>query len=450
MLQLNLFTPYLLGDALALAASFFLPISAALKLLLTLAYFLFLLACHSLRVEFRSDPRLEWLFIPAFFSISYDLGFYPFILALPIGLLFILVALRHSRQPSWSSGINLFGTGVLLFFSHGLVFLMAGAIGGAFLLLAPSIRFPEKLKASWPYLIFLVLVVAYRVHAYHSIATQPTYHRLFTWKWGYDRLSFLMVFWMLDSWKGLVSPLIPLLLLPRYLGSRLHATDLAPFVPLAILLLAYGTLPSQVQEVSLIYVRFSPYFLPFFAFIFKSPSGNTRSESIPYIKRIFLLIPALSLFIVGIKMFQTFNFSEESKSFNSLLEKAMPNQRALSLIFDSGSRYIGTPMVYLHYPLWYQAEKGGFVDVNFASNPPCVVHFKKNRAPPAVLGFEFKPASFDWVKWEGWRYRYFFVRSLSPISDHFFDNSQCRVSLVQSSGPWSLYESGCNEGGKRQ
>lgn len=451
MLQLNLFTPYLLGDILALTLSVAMPVVWALKLVLTLAFFLFLLACRLLQDEFGSDQRLKWVFIPAFFSLSYDLGFYPFMLALPIGLFLVLLALRYSRQPSLANGIKLLGIGILLFFTHGLVFLMACAIGGTLLLVTPALRFREKTAAAWPYLMFGILMIAYRLHVHHSAMPQPGYHPLFTWEWSYDRLSFLRVFWVSDSRMALLSSVIPVLLvLPRYIGSRLHRNDPTPFIPLAVLLLAYGILPSQVQEVSLIYVRFSAYFLPFFAFIFRKPDNDFQPNKAPYPGWFFLLIPGLSLFIVGIKMFQTASFYRESLAFRPLLEKTAPNQRALSLIFDAGSRYIATPMVYLHYPLWYQVEKGGFVDVNFASNPPCVVHFKKDQAPSAVLGYEFIPGTFDWIKWQGWRYRYFFVRRFSPISSHFFDNPQCRVSLVQSSGPWSLYESSCNSPGKTE
>jgi hypothetical protein len=45
LVQVNYFTPYLMGSGLALLLSFVMPVAAALKLLLALSYYAFVAAC---------------------------------------------------------------------------------------------------------------------------------------------------------------------------------------------------------------------------------------------------------------------------------------------------------------------------------------------------------------------------------------------------------------------
>ena len=97
--------------------------------------------------------------------------------------------------------------------------------------------------------------------------------------------------------------------------------------------------------------------------------------------------------------------------------------------------------VYMHYPLWYQAEKHGLVDSNFALLLPQVVRFKSKFMTAARMDFDWYPDKFNWVKHQGYLYRYFFVRNSKPLPVSFFDNQQCKVNLVKSAGSWQLYES---------
>ena len=70
VLRINLFTPYLIGYALALPLSYVLSIADVLKLLLSLAFYGFVGAHVLLRRHFSADPRLDWLSIPGFFGFA--------------------------------------------------------------------------------------------------------------------------------------------------------------------------------------------------------------------------------------------------------------------------------------------------------------------------------------------------------------------------------------------
>ena len=89
-------------------------------------------------------------------------GFYTFLVALPFGLFFILLAHRYAERPTAVLGVALLLADVALFFTHGLVFLFANAIGGLFLLLAQR-RLARLLPAALPYAAAGLLCVLYAV-----------------------------------------------------------------------------------------------------------------------------------------------------------------------------------------------------------------------------------------------------------------------------------------------
>src|SRR3954462_506670 len=135
LVYVNYFTPYFAGYAPALLLSFVMPVLAALKLMFTVAYLGFVAACVALRRELGGDARLDWLFIPSFFGIVFMIGLYTFMIAAPLGVLFMVLALRHARNPTLRMGLFLLVADLALFFAHGLVFLFANMVGGLFLLL---------------------------------------------------------------------------------------------------------------------------------------------------------------------------------------------------------------------------------------------------------------------------------------------------------------------------
>src|SRR5262245_17337319 len=135
LLYVNYFTPYLLGYGLALALSFLMPVAAALKLALMLAYYLFVAACVMLRRRLDGDARLDWLFIPGFFGYAFVWGFYPFLIAVPIAVLFMVAAHRYAERPALASGALVLLAGLALFYAHGMAFLFANAVGVVFVLL---------------------------------------------------------------------------------------------------------------------------------------------------------------------------------------------------------------------------------------------------------------------------------------------------------------------------
>ena len=97
----------------------------------------------------------------------------------------------------------------------------------------------------------------------------------------------------------------------------------------------------------------------------------------------------------------------------------------------------------MHWAAWYQAERGGFVDFNFARYVPQIVRYRPDRMPLHFNQEDWaqKPAiGFDWDRDGAGRYRYIFVRNADLMPASFFPAGRCRPVLRKSSGNWSLFE----------
>ncbi|MGF6415236.1 hypothetical protein [Paraburkholderia sp. MM5482-R1] len=119
LVQLNLLTPYLVGYGLALPLTYLMPIGAALNCVLMLAYFAFVASCVGFRRYLGGDPRLDWLFVPGFFGFAFMWGFYTFLVATPLGILFMWLSHDYAKATSVRKGVWMLVAGTALFFCHG-------------------------------------------------------------------------------------------------------------------------------------------------------------------------------------------------------------------------------------------------------------------------------------------------------------------------------------------
>ncbi len=127
---LNWFTPYLGGYTLVRLAACVLPILQAIKLVVTLAVLAFPLSLHRLLRETGGDRWWSLLGYPMAFGFSFYWGFLNYLVALPVGMLFLVAALGFAREPTWRRGGAFAAIGVLLCLCHVLVFAVVGAAAG--------------------------------------------------------------------------------------------------------------------------------------------------------------------------------------------------------------------------------------------------------------------------------------------------------------------------------
>jgi hypothetical protein len=192
----------------------------------------------------------------------------------------------------------------------------------------------------------------------------------------------------------------------------------------------------------LLYQRFAVFLLPFYVLMFTAP----RSARSSLLSRLWL--PLLCWTFLAIHVERLLSFAKESADFEDVLAAVEPGQRALGLIFYGASPAAANLVAYFHFPLWYQAEKGGFVDFNFAGYLPQIVRYRSDRAP-AVFGGPVwtwqAPDDFEWGRNQAELYRYFFVRHIAPLPQGYFPTGRCEPVLLKSAGAWSIFENvNCN------
>ncbi|MBB5444773.1 MULTISPECIES: hypothetical protein [unclassified Paraburkholderia] len=452
LVQLNLLTPYLVGYGLALPLTYLMPIGAALNCVLMLAYFAFVASCVGFRRYLGGDPRLDWLFVPGFFGFAFMWGFYTFLVATPLGILFMWLSHDYAKATSVRKGVWMFVAGTALFFCHGLVFLLAMAVGVGFVLFKQK-TFVRKILALAPFVPLGVLCIAYM---YWSRATDPllgqTVPGVDVFKWGFDLqrvLSLPVYVWGMNKSAAVYLPLVALMFAAPWLWRNRINPDRSVIVPMLAVAFVWFVVPGTALKTAYLYHRFALFLLPAYALMFCAPqtsaSGARRASSGPSGGAL-IGVAVQALIIAGCWIFfadQTIRlhrFAVENAPLDALLSRTEPDQRALSLIFDRASPAYRSPVAYEHQSLWYQAEKRGFVDPNFATYVPQIARFRPGMMPMAPLTLEHDPAGFEWNKDNGRLYRYFFVRKEGPLPKDFFANSECDVTLVVHEGEWSLYE----------
>jgi hypothetical protein len=470
LVRINYFTPYLTGYGLSLALSYFMPVNAALKVVLTAAYYAFVISCVMLRRRFGGDERLDWLFIPGFFGFAFAWGFFPFLVATPIGLMFILMAHRYAVMPSVRGAIIVVTGGVITFFSHGMVFLFSCLIGFGFLAIRKK-TISRLAYESIPFVILGILAVVYAVTTRESdpLFSHSSYLPRISWGgWVSLRqrpIIFSLYVWTSeDFWasgdsiyRNLLFVFFGFLMFaaPWLLRNRINWQRPSSLVPLVVVGLICLVGPSEVTKTYFFFQRFAVFLLPAYGLAFckmNPPTSTTNNSGLQTVYRSKMTILALASMMLScwaffaVQTVRISRFSEESKPFERIMNLAEPGQRALLLIFDRNSHAFNTSTTYGNYPAWYQAERRGFVDVNFALFLPEIVRFRLDRFPAASPfsdpGWHDSLRKFDWESYNGKIYRYFFVRNSLPLPSNYFENRECQVNLVEKDAEWSLYERG--------
>ncbi len=432
----HILTPNLAGYTLLLLFKPVMGLVAAWKFATSVALVGFLLATAWLLAEFGADPRLALLGVLGIYGNPFELGLLSFLAAAPIGIIFLIFAIRYFRSPSIRRGMLLALLFLAVFFGHALV--AAYAAGFAAVYALTCTRSLKRLLLLW--LPMLAVVPAASLWWVASIADQPSAHHPTEWKLGWDRVPELftnITGWSNVGWHNdalaaffVVGAMVPLMVL---LGLR---RQLRFYVLLALSLIVAIFGPADVVGVGVLYKRQALCVLPFAALMLK-PIAETTTRRIR-LAVAWLLVVALS-WTVG-EAWRMTVFDRESRGFTALLPQMDHGQRMLFINFDSHSRAFAEPVL-LHHAVWYSALKGGIADPSFACNMVCLVLYRAQSLPPVrYADFEFHPESFEWKKDEGWQYRYFVVHSSDDKGQKLFAAAQSQVALRGRNGDWWLYE----------
>lgn len=438
-MRINLMTPYLVGYGLALPLALIMPAGAAIKAILTLAFAAFAGFGIAIRRTLGASAALDAYLFVSFFGFSYAWGLYTFLVAAPFGLAFIWLAIRYARQGGQRLALMLAALGVVLTLCHGLVCVLACAVGLALLAVTARDLKSATLRA-WPFVAPLLLCAAFVIaHGrFGARAAWPT----ITMGTAEARILLNMAGSFGDAggrWPLMAA--VVMAALPFVGGQRVAWRRRESLAIGGVVLAAVALSPLNVGWIGAIYTRFALFLMPAYAWLFTPNDARQTRMTAMVAPRLGGAAYAIVALIFAWHAYQTAQFSHQNRDFETVLAHAAPGQRALGLVIDQGGSAAANPYVFMHFPLWYQADKHGLTDFNFAAFPSQVARLTGPPSPVDADGaFEWTPTRFDWVRYDGERYRYFFVRSLQPISGRLFSGADCPPALIAAAGSWSLFE----------
>lgn len=426
------YRPYWFGYASIWLLGKIFGLVLAAKIVIAVAAIATVLGFACLRREVNAPAVLDWYFLAIPFGFAYHWGFLSFLVCVPLAPFFLVHYHRYIKGELAAWPIVLWV--VVLFFGHLLML--------AFLCLAASsmaLRRPLTAGVLLKRIAPLTLSIPMGV-AWIALTVQP--HNMenpIVWNLGWQRLAgfFPDIFSLERSWL-MVPVALVLLAIPIALGVRLK-WRLHQVMPVLFYVAFMMLVPTTVYDNFGTYERFQVFGLMFFVLLLADADlqpPRLLSDSDWLLRAVPGVIGLTLLLRVAM---QGYGFNQELQDFRYIMDRAEPRARAISLVGDRTSDFSPVP-VYVHFPLWYQAEKKGLVDFNFAYWPSMTVHYRNKARPAADVVMAWYPTTFDWQRHGAENYRYFFVRGDATFVIGVLGQHAERLDLVASRGLWHLFE----------
>jgi hypothetical protein len=395
---------YLLCDAL----SYFFDVELANRLLIVASA---MATPYALRSLLRALGRPEWLALfalPFTWNAHLILGFVNFLLAIPLALFGLGLAVRQRTAPTRVRGVVLALVAVGCFFSHVVPFALL-ALGSV--LVAPDRKPLAVLQRLVPLLPAGVCAVAWllgtpagraTVHAARGGASgpQPQYqpasvslHDMPNWLTdvlhGDDDLQLLAscgLLLALTVLTGAVASVHRAWLARRQPATAAGAWPLGvrlwPLAPLCLLF--YFVMPTGYDWIWPISQRF-----PLLAVLFLIPVLPAPPRKLAWLIGCALLVLTFVQVRCVARAFSAFA-NEEVGDFDEALRVIPAQKRVMGLIHARWSRNVKFAP-FMHYVAYYQARKGGAVMFTFADFPQSPFRFRQDNRPPRV------PPRWEWL-----------------------------------------------------
>lgn len=427
----NWFTPYLFGYLLTVALTPFMTVKAALTTVITAAVVGVPLATRFLIREVGGNKWWVFAVFPSVFGFAFDWGFFNFLVGIPLALVLMVLALRYARNPTRRFGVYLMAGFAGLFFVHILLFIYVALILGITILAKredwkPGVLSLLPVIALLPLVLFWLLVtrdteaLTHRAMIWELPNLTPRLVRLFSEVAG-DATSLWTLF------AGALA-----FALPWFLGAR-PSRQPTRWIPFATTLFVFLVVPHEFLGTAFLYSRFAVFAIPTWLYAMEP----TRDEVVASVR--LLLGPALAITCTFMTTLQFWSYEPEVVGLGDVIDRMPANARVLSVPLHRNSAYIRTP-VFLHTPVWYQAEKGGVVDFSFAINFPLLFRYRPEAEPRIPRMFVWNPGLLDWQEHGGPTYDYFLVREFSKEPSVFLASIGAPVTFIGRSGPWQLFK----------
>ena len=428
--EFNFFTPYLLGYSLARALAAVMGPFLAIKAVVTLAVLSLPLAAWRALRALDASPWPALLALPLAFGFSFYWGFLNYLIAIPLGLLFLAEVLYYRRRPTPARGALLAGAGIVLFFAHVLVWGVAGLL--ALTLLVPGPRTLAALaRRLAPLLAPVPLAGAWITLALRG---ESQVHLGTTWGPLLARLPELpgtLLGGARDPLAAgaLVAGSVVLLatgIRPRRGGGLGPALVVAAAVYLLFPVFGFG--------VAMLFQRFAIFLALLVLLTLRLPEAGRR-------RRIAIVaIVALVVGWMGVVTIRHRAFDRQARGIDPIIAALEPGRSLRMLIFDLRARGIAPEFpVFMHHPVWYQVQRGGFVSFSFAQHYPELLRYRRRPSAAVPIGYETSPEKFSWVR-ERHLYDAYVVRSNSERWRLLFRGSEGQIRETVHRGQWWLLE----------
>lgn len=453
--EVNYFTPYWIGYLSIFLMSFLVPIQNAINIIVAISFLLFVICFVKIRIKFGAPKFLDWILIPSFFGFSYQFGLLTFTLSISIGILLLLQTLKYIDHRTRFNAYLIVILGVILYFSHLLIFLFFCMISVALIATYKRQNFKNYAYLLIPFCILGLLIPLYfilpnilgqaNLDSYFNEATHSSF------KYGNtlsERLDYLFIYqWALteDDYRpfSLLSITLGLLIIPFIIGCK-PSKRLYKYTPLICFLIIWFAMPEHLFHTTFVYQRFAIFFIPFYILIFEP---NTLQKSKVYMVRIqqgvtcLWILLAIGLTILPIK--DIFYFNDEVKDFDALVAELPENQLTMSLVYSGNGGYSAKNRrqapLYVYFPVWYQVVKNSWVEYNFAWFSPQIIRYKVDKVPENIAGFAWNPSKFSQFK----NCNYYDMIIVYKPDQNFsqqFKQSTCGHTFFKQKGDWSVYK----------
>jgi hypothetical protein len=428
--ELHYFTPYLLGYGLARLFAEAFSVLVALKLVLTLAVLGLPLSLLGLLQVTRGDRWWSLVGFPLAFGYAFLWGFFNYVVAVPLGVLYLTFVVDCARRFSVRRAVLLGVLSTLLLAAHLLLFALC-VLSAAALLGFSAKTCRARLLRLAPLSVSVLLALAWVLRRGQGGAVVRN-----SFRYGFQRVldaPALLVGYPKDT----AALLVGLLIISFFVISGVRpAKERERWLPLGIWVCAYLLVPRTYSNVALLYPRLAALMVPFA--ILATELGKPRVR--PLLIHIAVTVIALGwMFVVFVGFYA---FDRDARQFDVVMQGMPGKQRIRSLIFDRGEEYTPGGVPFLHFPVWYQVEKGGTTSFSFGCSSVTVAVSRPQDCRLAeMLVMDWVPAAFD-MRREQDAYDYYIVRAPSDVAPRLFRGATRRIHLAAHEGMWWVYRRG--------
>jgi hypothetical protein len=426
--ELQYFSPYLLGYGLARLFAELFSVLVALKLVLTLSVLGLPWSLWRLLEASRGDRWWSLVGFPLAFGYSFLWGFFSYIVALPLGVLYLAFVVESARSFSTRRAVLLAAFTTLLFGAHLIVFALCGLSAAALLALsAKSLR--DALVRLWPLAVGAVVALTWMSRYQKGRASVPN-----VFDYGLGRLVEAPAL-LLGYPDDTPSLLVALLLMVLFLASGVKLAERRErWIPLGVWACAYMAVPRDYNNVAFLYPRLATLLVPFA--IVATEQGRPRFPA--HLTR--GALTSIALVWMAFVFIGFAGFDSDARQFDVVMSKMEPNKRIRSLVFERGGEYTPGGVPFLHFPAWYQTEKGGTDNYSFAYTLLSVAVFR-DKTKTVQASVDWQPWRFDMAE-EQDEYDYYVVRAATDMGPELFKGATRHVHLAAHEGWWWVYRRG--------